>query len=448
MGINTEEMIAELKQSDRSLLPRIVKALAERHPVDFQLQSALSEISETTEVTWGIMKISDMSDNPTPLKPLWFGIYPGKVTLFIGETGAGKSSLFYNIAIHAAKNEPLWECEFGLGTGIKVLYIDPENAGNYREGDGGLCAVKIRHIGRGKPENFASCDANGLNLSKATHMNWLRNYVSENGVQLVVMDPITNLFDTKDENDNSEAARQMKSITQLSRDTGAAVVIVHHTGKDNSGNFGRGASSRLGACDVGVTFRAKGSAEAEDDTFGTSLIPRSDFCRLQIVKNRLGGKGSLYLQMAGEDRFVRTKIENWRGAARSGEGAVPKMEQAKEEILRMLEDGNWHDRKSLIEAMKEAGIGERNASEALKSLTDAKGVCQRQKAKGKAFEYALLEAKESANDDAAMQNPKNIALLQYKEDATEDQPELFSQPPEMQHVRRSPYDDPMMRRAQ
>ena len=123
------------------------------------------------------------------------------------------------------------------------------------------------------------------------------------------------------------------------------------------------------------------------------------------------------------------------------------MEQAKEEILRTLKDGNWHDRKSLIDAMKEAGIGECNASEALKSLWDSKKVLQRTKEKSKAFEFALLGVELSANNDVITQKPKYIELLQHDEEATEDQPELFPQPPTMQHVRRTPYDDPRMRRG-
>ena len=72
-----------------------------------------------------------------------------------------------------------------------------------------------------------------------------------------------------------------------------------------------------------MVFRVRQKGDQTDDDFSSSRQDRSDMCRLQIVKNRLEGKGSLFLKMAGQDRFERGGWERrrrWRSERSPGCG--------------------------------------------------------------------------------------------------------------------------------
>ena len=336
----------------------------------------------------GAICAAEMPDAEEPVR-VWFGLYPRSVALLIGETGAGKSSLLYNLCIHAARNEPLWRVGFGLGRPLRVLYVDPENSGNFSEGHGGQCAVKIERIGQGKPRDLIFHDGQGVDLANALHIAALRQFIEAERFDVVVLDPIANLFGTKDENDNAEAARQMTALTALSRATGACILAVHHTGKNSTGDYGRGASARLGAADVAFMFRAKGDVDEVDDTFDGELRQREDQCRLQIVKNRIQGRGSLYLRMAGEDRFAPSTFESWKSARARADGAATKVQMAEEEIKLYLSDGLWHGRAEMVEALRKEDLGRNVVDAALECLVSAELVISQRKGKGGSLLYLL-----------------------------------------------------------
>lgn len=324
----------------------------------------------------GLISAADLPPGEPPIR-LWFGLYPATVALINGETGAGKSSLGYNLAIHAARNEPLFEVPFGLHRPLRVLYVDPENAGSWAENRGGLCALKVQRINQGKPQNLYFHDGRGVNLSNSTHVQGLQDLATEYQIDLLILDPIASLFGTKDENDNAEASQQMTTLARLSRETGACIAAIHHTGKSDStsGSYGRGASARLAGADVGMTFRSRGSAEDTDDDFNGEARERDEVCRLQIAKNRMESRGSLFLRMAGQDRFERVTFAEWQAAAgRGSSGNTSKPKQARELIWALLADGAERSRGEIVAATRTEGVGEKATDDALRGLCDDEGV--------------------------------------------------------------------------
>ncbi len=413
MGLADLDLIAGIKEASEGQLDPIMRAVLERYPHDHVSGTIAS--SNTNKVTnpfaRGSIRAWDLPEAEEPER-IWFGMYPGKVVLFIGETGAGKSSLLYNICVHAARNEPLWNVPFGLHRPIKILYIDPENSGNFAEGQGGLCSQKLERIGQGKPKDLIFHDGHGVNLADSSHIAALGEYIKFESIDVVVLDPIANLFRTKDENDNAEAAKQMTSLTALSRSTGACVIAVHHTGKNTNGDYGRGASARLGAADVALMLKAKSGNENVDDTFDGELQQRTDVCRLQIVKNRLEGRGSIYLQMEGEDRFKRSTYAEWQGGCATG-SSVTKSDTAEVEILKLLDDGDWRARSDIQGSMKALNIGEHSTAEALKKLQSRKLIDVDRRAKGLLrYKMASDQGCEQGNDCGAVsRSPKETAKL-------------------------------------
>lgn len=326
-------------------------------------------VPEVNPFLVGLIRSSEIPEGEAP-PPLWFGLYRSSVTLFVGETGAGKSSLLYNIAVHAARNEPLFDIPFQSSSPLRVLYIDPENAGNWAEGQGGNCSVKLERIGAGRPPTLDFHNGEGVDLSKDTIMLALEELLCERKYDLVILDPIANLFGTKEENSNSEAAEHFTRLKTISRKSGACIVAVHHTGKGAMNDYGRGASARLASADVGLMFRYKGEEEERDDTYSGETQPRRDICRLQITKNRLAGKGSLYLRMAGDDRFLKTTFTEWRDNC-TGEGRQNKSDAAEGYILSFLRSGEAQTRQDIIDAVSVHGIGRINIDKALQLLSES-----------------------------------------------------------------------------
>lgn len=384
MGLMWEEVIAAIKEAENGQLNSLLCAAAERFgSARMAMAMAMMGHGEQAKDPFleGLISASEMPP-ANPPSPCWFGMYPGRVTLLIGETGAGKSSLLLNVAVHAALGEPLWD--FGFPGKQRVLYIDPENSGSYRDGEreGGLCGLKIERIGKGKPDNLSFHDGRGVNLSDVSHMVALKELITRERYGLVILDPIANLFNTDDENSNAEAARQGKALIALSRETGAAVVVAHHTGKDNTGNYGRGASARLGAADVGMMFRANGPNGEADDTYTGKTRQRTDTCRLQIVKDRPNwfGHSSRYLMMAGDDRFDLSTFEDWKSARK--EGRSDKTAQAEEEITNLMHDEAERTRSEISEAMRAEGMGRNAVDTALQNLVNQKVLSIRTAARG------------------------------------------------------------------
>lgn len=322
---------------------------------------------------------------------LWFSLYPGKSHLFVGESGAGKSSVLYNVALHAARNERLWGFLFGLGRPARVLYVDPENAGSYREElfadmDGGLCWQKMQNIlgpSEVPPPTLFFQDGDGMNLSLPAHRKNLERAIKR-GVDgqpfdLVILDPIVTLFRIEDENSNAELARVSEQIRQLSRKTGACVIASHHTGKPGGNSSGvlsgRGASALVGAMDVVITWRARrGNDEEEDDEYTGVQRIRKDVCRWCIEKDRPGQfatGSSIYLRMGSPrlDCFEKVQKKEWTDAGKAGGDSRAKASDRAQAILRtLLEDGEWVARDQIVKQLSRKGVGRNSADEALTAM--------------------------------------------------------------------------------
>jgi hypothetical protein len=320
----------------------------------------------------GLVSAADLPSGEIPT-PLWFGVYPRSITLLSGETGAGKSSLILNVALDVAGDGGRLFRDSARH--LRVLYIDPENSGNYREGDrtGGLCGRKIARTQRPRPPSLHFHDGRGVDLSSVSQRLRLADLITRERFELVVLDPLANLFNTKDENDNAEAAHQMKALNELSRSTGVAILAIHHLGKDANGIYGRGASARLAAADVGVVLRARApGGDDADDSYTGDVVQRHDECRYQIVKDRFGGFGrtSLYLRMLGEDQFGPSNYASWKAAGQNittdRRGQAEK--GAREAIFLVLADGDEHSRPDILREVALDGISRDALDRALLDL--------------------------------------------------------------------------------
>lgn len=77
---------------------------------------------------------------------------------------------------------------------------------------------------------FEYVDAMGLDLSREADAEWLGKVIRESGAQLVVFDSLRRLTPSKAENDSDDMAPIVGAIAKVARDTGAAIILIHHKG--------------------------------------------------------------------------------------------------------------------------------------------------------------------------------------------------------------------------
>lgn len=331
---------------------------------------------------------SDQLVEGEPLEELYMGIYQGGITLLNGETGKGKSSLLYNILGAATTGSILWG---GLWKKReKILALDPEN-------DDAIRYSRIERIGFEKNDNLFFHSASGVNLKDRSDVEQLIEYLNVNNFTGLSVDPIARVFQTANENDNAEANIEMGHLLDITRHTGCFVLAVHHTGKGAGDAYGRGASARLGACHVGMTYRTRSDAPDDvDDDWGVDVERKPFVARLQVVKNRFeSGTNSLFLQSNHQgvpDRFGRVSYEDWVAKGVKGEGGEPvsSTDKARGVITAILNgELRWVPGGELKATSKASGVSESAFKSSLTRLCEESAVVKKDLGKNNEKGYAL-----------------------------------------------------------
>ncbi len=211
-------------------------------------------IIASAELLGRCQKRSDQPDSN-----LWGGyIRTGAVTLLVGETSAGKTVFFHNLAYHLAEG-----LEFlGLAPPrrLKLLSLDFESYGDIIEDN--LSAI-------GTSENWKLVDFEEGDVRRGEDLiAQLERTIRTVACDVVIVDPLVEAYPVKDENDNAQATRQMLAFRKLARKTGAAIVVVHNAGRRKEGQrddkfLSRGATARVDRADVGINFIIKGPTERQ-----------------------------------------------------------------------------------------------------------------------------------------------------------------------------------------
>jgi len=210
-------------------------------------------------------------------------VYHGMITQINGIAGVGKSTLMYNIAVNAALGGVFADVPFSKQ--LNVLYADLETSRTLRK-------MKLERLLRGNPAPD--------NLWFTKEMKFPRDvaeckaFIVSFGIDLFIVDTRNELFNTEDEDNNSEAQQQYECLKYLRDETGVAIVDNGHIGKSGKESrshgvyAGRGASSR--ACTVDVVCNL-----LED---GEGIL-----CLSKEKDKVYDGKEKLYLRKAGQDAF-------------------------------------------------------------------------------------------------------------------------------------------------
>jgi hypothetical protein len=143
----------------------------------------------------------------------------GSVTLLAGSAGDGKTWLAHGLAAGVARGEPFAGINCTQGNS---LVIDAEM--------GARMSIKRFRIARIGAE-VSLVDAMGLDLANDDDFAFLEYDIERKGANFVVLDSLRKLTPGKRENDSDDMAPLVAKIGKLARDTGAAIVLIHHRGK-------------------------------------------------------------------------------------------------------------------------------------------------------------------------------------------------------------------------
>jgi len=202
--------------------------------------------------TFGLVKMSDMlkADYPTPQWVVEGMIPGGEVSLLVSDGGIGKSWLLLALAETIANNGHTFLGHYC--TPGNVVYLDMEL-------DQAWCAARVRMIDagllkqgvitqRGGHETFylesprITLDGAAKFLDRLPPLpgepeiepgafDYLRNIIRQANASVLILDPIAELWGNIDENAASETSPVLKALRVIARETGAAIVVAHHTNK-------------------------------------------------------------------------------------------------------------------------------------------------------------------------------------------------------------------------
>ena len=210
---------------------------------------------------------------PPKMTFLWDDIIPaGDVGLLTAPGGTGKSYFALALGLHVAAGLAFHDTETVKG---KVAYISSEDRADevtrrlHRQVkrmppeclpdlDANFIAIPIR----GTPYKFAERTAKQLVVETKAARAFGKLLA---GYGLVIIDTMSRAHTGCEENSNSEMGAVHGIFEQLSADTGATVLILHHSGKHGVGAMSRGASVLEDNSRVVVSLRRLESSECPPD---------------------------------------------------------------------------------------------------------------------------------------------------------------------------------------
>ena len=224
--------------------------------------------------------------NAPPLEPLWGDfLFRKAVTSVVGDPGICKTSLGYGLAGALCLKQPFLGIK--AEEPVRVLYMDFESADP-------LVSSRANFIlGDVQIPNFFLYNSTDFYLNQIAKISI--DFCLRKHINLVFVDNQTAAFNTRDENDNSEAARQMRFIRQFANECNTAVIIFHHTSKANLFGVrkGTGAFARARLADICINL----DYPNEDD---------KEIIRWDVPKNRLIDNKPLWYIKKMEGKFELT----------------------------------------------------------------------------------------------------------------------------------------------
>lgn len=227
-------------------------------------QSLIDELYESGQLFRTIGEIRKVAK---PLEPLWgYFLFRKAITSIVGDPGAGKTTFGYALSASLCRNKAFLDIK--ARSEVNVLFMDFESADALVKSRANLV------IQEDDIPNLYIYNVADFYVPQVTSV--MLKFCKENKISLVFIDNQTMAFNTRDENDNAEAAKQMRYLRELTNKCNVATVLFHHTSKANMPGTrkGTGAYARARLADICINL----------DLPDIDNYP--DIVKLEVSKNR------------------------------------------------------------------------------------------------------------------------------------------------------------------
>lgn len=240
--------------------------------------AALLHAPKAPSTRYRVLSASDLLNAP-PLRWLVRGVAPAQgLACIYGASGSGKSFLALDMCSAVAEGVEWFDCRV---TAAPVVYVALEGEYGFRQR---VNAWKLHH-GRNLPAGLRFV-MQPFDLRDAEDLAQLIDAVTASGGAggLLILDTLNRAAGGADENSSRDMGEIIDAAKLLQARLGGTVLLVHHTGKDQTKGL-RGHSSLHAALDAAIEVRREGDhrewviAKSKDD--GDSL---AHGFRLEVVK--------------------------------------------------------------------------------------------------------------------------------------------------------------------
>ena len=350
-GSRDPAMIEAAMRGDASPMPR--PKWAERRGkatlIGFTIRNALRRMKDQPDpgtiaprpeatAQWRLYTGEQLLAMPEPAWLVKDAIFAGGLTLLYGMKGTYKSFVALSLAHAIATGDP-WIGGRTTTPGT-VVYVVAEGKGFFRRRVEalGCAAAPIRYVT--VPVNLFR---KGEAAAFAEHV---RAQLGETPVALFVFDTLARSMVGGEENSNSDMGTVVEAAQSLQHGSGAAVLLVHHTGKD--GLTARGAYALNAAADVVLRLEKTGDRAVTLTFENTKDWAEPDPLRLALV----AAAPSLRVEAAG--------------AAEPGAAATDQLRDVLEALARITVEGDAIAVSRLEGAARERGVGRNRFFELLR----------------------------------------------------------------------------------
>lgn len=214
-----------------------------------------------------LIPASELGNLPRPVWLLRERIQRGGFGVLYGPSGSGKSFVAVDWALVVAQH-------------FAVIYIAGEGVGGYAARVLAWCA----HHKQGPGQLHFMTDA--VNLMDGAAVAEFIAAVREVSPALIVVDTLARCLIGGDENSARDMGLAVAAVDSIRRETGAAVLLVHHTNKAASGE--RGSSALRGAADTMIELSSTGDGSVRVSCAKSKDSPEFEPYRLRFVTVQTG----------------------------------------------------------------------------------------------------------------------------------------------------------------
>lgn len=258
------------------------------------------EIGTPSNAIWdGFLSVEDvLAESDEQPEWLWEELLPvGGVALFCAKPKVGKSTLLRHLAVSVSRGD-----EF-LGRATKasrVLYLAIEE--NHQ-----VVGSEIRRVGWTTEDQITLRFGSAPQGVHREIIESLQSVIREGCYGLLIVDTIGRLARVKQGNDYAEVTQALEPIVDLARQTGCAVILTHHLGKNDrdTGDGSLGSTAYFAAVDVCIDLKKLDGQRVLDSVSRTGSPFEGQVLAFDAETRRvsLGGKAA-EIQSKGIERKI------------------------------------------------------------------------------------------------------------------------------------------------